>query len=103
MAYKDDGSHSWGVQITPVWSFPFKLGMTKFKFRGFVDIKDGNTNALGNVTMLAQPQLLLDVGDLVGWKSDVFYIGTEYSFWLNKFGVEDANESAWQGMMIGFF
>lgn len=53
--------------------------------------------------MLAQPQLLLDVGDLVGWKSDVFYIGTEYSFWLNKFGVEDANESAWQGMMIGFF
>jgi len=103
MAYKDDGYHSWGVQITPVWSFPFKLGPTKLKFRGFVDIKDGNTNALGNVTMLAQPQLLLDVGHLAGWKSDIFYIGTEYSFWLNKFGVEDANESAWQGMIIGFF
>ncbi|MCF7971966.1 MAG: DUF5020 family protein [Methylococcaceae bacterium] len=103
MAYKDDGLNSWGVQVTPVWSFPFELGSTKFKFRGFVDIKDGNTNALGHVTMLAQPQLLLDVGDLAGWKSDIFYIGTEYSFWLNKFGVEDANESAWQGMIIGFF
>ena len=103
MAYKDDGVNSWGVQVTPVWSFPFDLGTTKFKFRGFVDIKDGNTNMLGNVTMLAQPQLLLDVGDLVSWKSDVFYIGAEYSFWLNKFGVEDVNESAWQGMIIGFF
>ncbi|MBW6453263.1 MAG: DUF5020 family protein, partial [Methyloprofundus sp.] len=58
MAYKDDGYQSWGVQITPVWSFPFELGSTRFKFRGFIDIKDGNTNALGNITMLAQPQLL---------------------------------------------
>ncbi|MDF1581736.1 MAG: DUF5020 family protein [Methyloprofundus sp.] len=103
MAYKDDGYQSWGVQIIPVWSFPFELGSTRFKFRGFVDIKDGNTNALGNITMLAQPQLLLDVGDLAGWKSDIFYTGTEYSFWLNKFGVEEANESAWQGMIISFF
>ncbi len=103
MAYKDDSVHSWGVQYTPVWSFPFAIGTTKFKFRGFVDVKDANTNRYGNVSMLAQPQLLLDVGDLAGWKSDVFYIGTEFSYWLNKFGVKDANEAAWQGMMIGFF
>lgn len=103
MAYKDDSVHSWGVQVTPVWSLPFALGPTKFKFRGFIDIKDGKTNAPRNFTMLAQPQLLLDVGDLAGWKSDTLYIGTEYSYWLNKFGVEGANESAWQGMLIGFF
>ncbi len=103
MAYKDDGVHSWGVQYTPVWSFPFTLGPTKFKFRGFIDIKDANTNRHGNVTMLAQPQLLLDVGDLAGWKSDTLYIGTEFSYWLNKFGIQDANEAAWQGMIIGFF
>ena len=103
MAYKEDGVPSWGVQVTPVWSFPFAIGPTTFKFRGFIDIKDGKTNALGNFTMLAQPQLLLDIGDLAGWQSETLYIGTEYSYWLNKFGVEGANESAWQGVLIVFF
>ncbi|MCI0659581.1 MAG: DUF5020 family protein [Acidobacteria bacterium] len=103
-AYKaDDISGRYGIQITPVWSIPFSVASLKFKFRGFTDFRTGNTNASGNFHILAQPQLLLDLGDLVGWKSELFYMGTEYSLWHNKFGVNGVDESVVQAMIIGFF
>lgn len=103
-AYKaDDLSGRYGIQITPVWSFPFELGPAHLKFRGFTDFRTGNTNASGHFHILAQPQLLLDIGHLAGWKSDTVYIGTEYSHWHNKFGVKGVDESVFQAMIIGFF
>lgn len=103
-AYKDDAiSGRYGIQFTPVWSMPFTIGPAKFKFRGFIDFRDGNTNTSNNFQMLAQPQLLFDVGHAVNWKSDSVYIGSEYSYWHNKFGIEDIRESAFQAMIIGFF
>jgi hypothetical protein len=53
--------------------------------------------------MLAQPQLLMDVGDLFNAQADVFFIGMEYSYWVNKFGIEGVDESAVQGMLSIFF
>ncbi|MGR9044002.1 MAG: DUF5020 family protein [Gammaproteobacteria bacterium] len=103
-AYKDDNvSDRYGLQITPVWSLPFTIGSVRFKFRGFTDFRTGNTNASGNFHILAQPQLLLDIGSLTGWKKDSVYIGTEYSLWHNKFGVKGVDESVVQAMIIGFF
>lgn len=102
-AYKEVGVETYGVQVTPVWSFPFTLLETKFKFRRFLDLKNGSTNAAGNITMLAQPQLLMDVGDLFNTQADVFFIGMEYSYWVNKFGIEGVDESAVQGMLSVFF
>lgn len=103
-AYKaDDVKNKYGLQFTPVWSFPFEIGTVKFKFRGFTDFRTGNTNNSGNFHILAQPQVLVDVGDLIGVKADTFYIGTEYSYWHNKFGVKDVEESVVQAMLIGFF
>ncbi|MGZ8196053.1 MAG: DUF5020 family protein [Methylosarcina sp.] len=103
-AYKaDDISGKYGLQFTPVWSIPFDVASLRFKFRGFTDFRTGNTNASGHFHILAQPQLLLDMGNLVGWKNDKVYIGTEYSLWYNKFGVKGAHESVVQAMIIAFF
>lgn len=103
-AYKnDDVSGLYGIEVTPVWSLPFNIGPAKFKFRGFVDFRTANTNANKNFSMLAQPQLLYDVGDLFNWRSDTLYVGTEYSYWFAKYGIEGLNESAFQAMVIGFF
>jgi len=102
-AYKDDNVDTYGVQITPVWSFPFTVLETKFKFRGFLDLKNASTNSAGNVTMLAQPQLLVDIGDLMKWKADILYVGMEYSYWVNKYGIDGEDESAVQGMLSVFF
>jgi nucleoside-specific outer membrane channel protein Tsx len=103
-AYKDDNlKHKYGLQVTPVWSLPFELAGIKFKFRGFTDFNFGNTNAAKNFSILSQPQLLLDVGDLADWKSDKVYIGTEYQHWHNKFGIKGIDEHVVQAMIIGFF
>lgn len=102
--YKNDAvSHKYGFQITPVWSYPFDIASVKFKFRGFTDFRTGNTNNSGIFHILAQPQMLLDIGDLLANKPDTFYIGTEYSYWHNKFGVKGVDESVVQAMVIGFF
>ncbi|MGR9053237.1 MAG: DUF5020 family protein [Gammaproteobacteria bacterium] len=103
-AYKDDGIKGrYGIQITPVWSIPFELGLVHLKFRGFTDFKTGNTSASGHFHVLAQPQLLMDLGHLVGWRKDTVYVGTEYWLWHNKFGVKGVDESVVQAMIIGFF
>ena len=103
-AFKNDNvSGKYGMQFTPVWSLPFSIADVKFKFRGFADFRTGNTNNSGNFNILAQPQMLIDIGDLAGWKSDKIYIGTEYSYWYNKFGLDDVEESVVQGMIIAFF
>lgn len=102
--YKNDGvSGQYGMEFTPVWSLPFNIGPAKFKFRGFVDFRTANTNNNKNFSMLAQPQLLYDVGDLINWRSDTVYVGTEYCYWFAKYGIEGLNESAFQAMVIGFF
>jgi len=99
----DDVKNKYGFQFTPVWSFPFEIGIFKFKFRGFTDFHTANTNNSGNFNILAQPQVLVDVGDWVGIKTDTFYMGTEYSYWHNKFGIKHVEESVVQAMLIGFF
>lgn len=99
----DDVSGRYGLQFTPVWSMPFTIGGVNFKFRGFTDFRTGNTNASGHFHILAQPQLLIDIGDLAGWRKDTVYIGTEYSHWYNKYGVKGVDERVIQGMIIGFF
>ncbi len=102
--YKDDSvSGKYGLQFTPVWSIPFQIADVKFKFRGFTDFRTGNTNSSGNFHILSQPQMLLDAGDLAGWKSDKVYIGVEYMYWYNKYGLDGVEESTVQGMIIGFF
>lgn len=99
----DNVNNKYGVQITPVWSMPFEIKHLKFKFRGFTDFNLGNTSNTGQFSILSQPQLLLDVGDLVGLSSNTFYIGTEYQHWHNKFGVKGVDEHVVQAMIIGFF
>ncbi|CAG1770214.1 hypothetical protein BAC3_00880 [uncultured bacterium] len=104
-SYKNDNiKGKYGVQITPVWSVPFEIADVKFKFRGFTDFTLGSSsNATNTFTILSQPQLLVDVGDLMGLPSDKLYIGTEYQHWHNKFGLKGVDEHVVQAMVIGFF
>lgn len=90
---------SW--QITPVWKFPFEFFGTKWSLEGFADFigKKGPGYARN---ALAQPQLRLDVGDLWG-NSKHFYIGIEYQYWHNKYGIKGLHESLPQALVIWKF
>lgn len=90
---------SW--QITPVWKFPFMLFGSHWSLEGFADFigKKGPTYAR---SALAQPQLRLDVGDFFGI-SDHFFVGIEYQYWHNKYGIKGLHESLPQALVLWKF
>ncbi|WP_020674880.1 DUF5020 family protein [Geopsychrobacter electrodiphilus] len=87
-------------QITPVWALPFTVGSAKMLFEGFADIAGSEGNTKFNID--CQPRLLLDVGNF--WQApDSLWVGVEYMYWHNKFGVDGANESLPQAMVKWVF
>ena len=88
------------LQITPVWNLPFSIANTKWSFEGFLDFIGSKTNA--SYTVLTQPQLRLDVGDLWG-ESGHFYAGIEYQYWHNKYGIKGLNDNVPQALLVWKF
>jgi len=101
LAFKSDSVKTTGIQISPVWSVPFQLGRFNFKFKGFADWQSRKATG-GASVILAQPQLLLDIGQLAGRKDKV-YAGIEYSYWRNKFGIKGLTEKVAQAMIMVTF
>jgi nucleoside-specific outer membrane channel protein Tsx len=97
---RDNGCHAETYQLTPVWKLPFSLGAAKFSFEGFADVigKHGDCER----QILAQPQLRWDVGHHFD-TSDKLYLGVEYQYWHNKFGIEGLRESHPQVLMVWKF
>lgn len=90
---------SW--QMTAVWKLPFSIANTKWSLDGFADFTESkNAKYVGNI--LAQPQLRLDVGDLWGQSNHVF-VGVEYQYWHNKYGIRGLNEGLPQALVVWKF
>lgn len=89
---------SW--QITPVWKVPFEIADTKWSFEGFVDFIGRNHTAARQA--LAQPQLRLDIGDIWGDENHLF-IGIEYQYWHNKYGIKGLHDNVPQALMLWKF
>jgi len=82
-------SKTW--QSTVCWQIPFKLGRTGWVCEGFADFA-GSEGRLASNQMIV-PRLLLDIGGLVGAGDSKYWLGVEYSYWHNKFGVSGVTES----------
>lgn len=86
---------SW--QVNPVWNLPFSLGGEKFSFEGYANFTGANGPC--HASQLAQPQLRWDVGSHFG-KPDKAYVGMEYHYWRNKFGIEDLDDRVPQALFV---
>lgn len=93
-----DVGTSW--QITPVWKFPFQIAGTKWSFEGFADFIGQNHYVARQA--LAQPQLRLDVGDLFG-HGEHLYLGIEYQYWHNKYGIKGLHDTVPQALLLWRF
>ena len=71
-------------QITPSWSLPFRVGGARLKLDGFVDFIGAHANCAAVV--LTQPRLALDLSAFWEKPGHVF-IGLEYLYWHNKYGI----------------
>jgi nucleoside-specific outer membrane channel protein Tsx len=89
---------SW--QITPAWKLPFEIAGTKWSFEGFADFIGRNHAAARQA--LTQPQLRLDVGDFFG-NSEHLYIGIEYQYWHNKYGIKGLHDNVPQALLLWRF
>jgi len=78
---------SW--QITPVWGSRFPVAGSEVRFDGFIDwIPEGDGDYHHNLHI--NPQLTFDAGRLAGQGSGRLYLGVEYSYWSNKYGITDS-------------
>jgi len=83
----DVAGNTW--QTTFVWNVPFNVNGVDFVLDGYTDIRGAEGLNKGDLNF--NPQLKVDVGKLWGYPK-VLYGGIEYSYWNNKFGIDDVNE-----------
>lgn len=87
-------------QFTAAWQMPIVVSSrVKLVFQGFVDLI-GNQGQGVKTQLLTQPQLRLDLGALAGGQENKYFIGTEVSYWKNKFGT---NTEEFAPQIIGVF
>ncbi|WP_291842427.1 hypothetical protein [Maricaulis sp.] len=77
-------------QLTIVWNRPFTLGEEQFLAEGFADIAGAEGSGVAN--QLVVPRLLWDVGAHYGTAGRI-WLGLEWQYWHNKFGVDGVTES----------
>ncbi len=78
-----------------------EVGPTKWNLEGHVEYIDDRSNEFGETDywILGQPQLRMDLGELIGMPAQTVFAGIEYQFWVNKLG-GDVDESAVQGLLV---
>ena len=83
-------------QVSMAWSFPFHLSFLHGEFNGYIDYIGSESYRVSHLQ--SQPQLLFDVGRSMGIKNRL-YLGVEYQYWHNKFGVKGIDEKLPQLIM----
>ncbi len=86
---------SW--QVTPAFGAPFSIGNADFKIDGWADFVSSTRTRPINIH--TQIQLKLDLGKAISKKKDTFYVGTEFKYWKNKFGITGITELVWQALV----
>lgn len=81
-----DGDGLW--QITPIWAWTVPVGRSDLLIDGFVDWVAGDDGAVHS-HLHFNPQLKYDLGKAAGWGEKTVYVGVEYDYWKNKFGIDD--------------
>lgn len=87
-------------QITPAWKLPFSIGSAKFSFEGFTDFIGAHGRCASQI--LSQPQLRWDVGNHFGHPEKLF-VGSEYQFWHNKYGIQGLQDNFPQTLLLWKF
>ncbi|MEM8499747.1 MAG: DUF5020 family protein [Pseudomonadota bacterium] len=79
-------------QVTVAWNRPFAVGSINLLIEGFADFQGSEGRSAAN--QLIVPRLLYDVGLASGLQANKLWLGLEYQYWRNKFGVRGITESA---------
>ncbi|QAX82133.1 outer membrane protein OmpK [Candidatus Pseudomonas adelgestsugas] len=84
------GDHVW--QITPVWAYTMPIGNSDVLIDGYIDWEvnnDKNQRGTHHANLHFNPQIKYDLGRALHWDAKHLYVGFEYDFWKNKYGIDD--------------
>lgn len=80
------GNRQW--QITPTWAWTVPLGRSDLLVDGFIDwVVDNGSSRHAHLHF--NPQVKYDLGKAMGWGAKTVYVGFEYDYWKNKYGIDD--------------
>jgi nucleoside-specific outer membrane channel protein Tsx len=91
------------------WAYPFKLGSTSWSIEGHLEYINGRnqTNNFGTTDLeswvLFQPQIRMDLGEVLGNKPGRIFVGIEYQYWKNKLGEKGTNDNTAQFLAVWRF
>ncbi|WNW13845.1 outer membrane protein OmpK [Pseudomonas sp. DTU_2021_1001937_2_SI_NGA_ILE_001] len=95
---KRHGSGVW--QITPVWSYTIPVGNSDLVIDGFMDwVVDNDKSYHANLHF--NPQIKYDLAKGLGLGKK-FYVGVEYDYWSDKYGIKDSQAFATDQSAISF-
>ena len=86
------GDNVW--QITPTWAYTLPVGSSDILIDGFIDwVVDNDTNSKGtyHANLHINPQIKYDLGKALKLGAKQLYVGVEYDYWKNKYGIEDSD------------
>lgn len=92
-------------QLTTTWALPFAVGTQQFVYDGFIDWASSSVDQRANLNFTSQLKWALH--PVLGLKNKL-YLGVEYVYWLNKYGIADTpgfrtNESNVNLLLRGHF
>ena len=86
-----------GWQLTPVYRFDIPVGNAALVVDGYIDWVFSSDNAAYEENLHFNPQIKYDLGrSLFGEsKANSLFIGIEYDYWQNKYGVKGIDQSTY--------
>jgi nucleoside-specific outer membrane channel protein Tsx len=88
--YRNNDNYDDKYQFTPVWAVPFQVGDEQWLYDGFIDWSSATPQTAANLHFTSQ--LKWNIKQHLGVSNNV-YVGFEYTYWHNKFGINNIHEN----------
>jgi len=91
-----------GWQISPAWSVSFPVGSSEIVFDGFLDWVFATEDSNYEPNLHFSPQLKYNLGKLLWGEDSKLYVGVEYRYWSNKYGIKDSKNFDTDDNVVSF-
>lgn len=81
----ENSADNW--QVTAVWAVPFTLFNQQWLYDGFIDWASASSDQAANLNFTSQLKFALHPHFNL---KDKLYLGIEYAYWTNKYGIADS-------------
>lgn len=90
--YRDpQNNSSRGWQITPAFSYTMPVGESEIVIDGFIDYVFASENDNYEENLHINPQIKYNLGKLLWGDDHRLFIGVEYDYWSDKYGIKDSS------------